>query len=139
MNVLLKTRQQGSTTSLIKICHNENGVLIVSSKTAKEHAQKICEKISSHRARIMTIDEASACGKIPGPIFYDNELVYVLTSHFAVAPSEDLSKKLTTQLNVRLSDDDIRQLKTWNDESFDGEASNAMLARLALRRGLTLK
>lgn len=50
-------------------------------------------------------------------------------------PSLDIGSK-KQQMNVKLTDADVQDIKAINDDFFEGEASNSMLGRILLRKGI---
>lgn len=43
---------------------------------------------------------------------------------------------VTNQLNIRLTDEDMVQIKKINKEFFEDEASNSMIGRILIRKGI---
>lgn len=46
------------------------------------------------------------------------------------------SADLTHQVNIKLTNEDMERLEKINSEHFTGEASNSMLGRILIRKGM---
>lgn len=58
---------------------------------------------------------------------------YSLTEQFGIGPKP----VYTNQLNVKLTEEDMKSLAEINKEFFEDEASNSMLGRILIRKGIS--
>ncbi len=74
----------------------------------------------------------------PHPMMQDG---YVLTHNsnnwkWEPEAKEDSKESKKSQMNVKLTETDVADIKQINDDFFEGEATNSMLGRVLLRKGI---
>lgn len=147
-------RRAGTTTALSRLAVEVKGYLIVSSIDMKKSILKNNSDIKE--SQVFTLSDVSQ-GKLLGlpiaPIFFDNDVVArmcldteKITSNlktnyydgYGCLESEQYSSKpvYTSQLNVKLTEEDMRNITEINKDFFEDEASNSMLGRILLRKGI---
>lgn len=132
-------RQTGSTTTLVKTVIQEDGILVVSHSQMKNRLLEKHNDIGLRDHHVYTTFELSTLSGFPTgkKVFVDTDVVFSLTpAPEGIETSKPKNDKLEFQLNVRLTGRDLERLKLLNDAKFDGEASDALVARQALRRGM---
>jgi hypothetical protein len=128
-------RQRGSSTELIRAAATCDGTIIVLSQGIKLTLEHLMSKLNL-RVSIRTIQDAhNNLNSLKGPIFFDTTIAY---APYGVAreTAEISSKKLTSQVNTRVTDKDTDDLNKLNEELFDGDAKQSMIARIAMRKGI---
>jgi hypothetical protein len=147
-------RQMGTSTALIQTVKNVGGYLIVSNYDNKNRKLKLYPELKGHIFTCQEIERGSCLGAEPGPIFFDTDAIWGLitrkealdTKPTVIMLSENTDdgyrntddgySKNSEQLNIKLSKEDMQNVKDINAEFFEGEASSSMMGRILLRKGI---
>jgi len=144
-------RQTGTTTALVKAVRETNGYLITGNYEMK---WKLLKQYPDIKERILALSDLESYhwkGSPKGPVFFDTEAIpYRQTSTDCYKPAskaldgysittdgyKDGYSLNTRQINVKLTEDDVKDVNDINKSFFENEASNSMIGRILLRKGI---
>lgn len=130
-------RQSGTTAALVKSAKETGGYIIVANEEMKQKILKDHPELSGQIGTLYDISQRKFDNVAKGPIFFDTDAVMGLTnSSYTQKTSTEVNEAPKNQLNVKLNDQDIRNIVQINKDFFEEEASNSMLGRILIRKGI---
>jgi hypothetical protein len=158
-------RRAGTSTALIKTVKEVGGYLIVGNMNSKHDKLKINPELAPHIFTYYEVEQGKCLGVEPGPIFFDTDCVWQLItkkekmeqkpeiireSYLSDGYQLDINTALrnielglgldgyknSKQINVKLTEDDVGNIDNINRDFFENEASNSMMGRILLRKGI---
>jgi hypothetical protein len=154
-----------STEYLIKLVKETGGYLIVSNENIKKIISKENPKITDQIITYEYIERKKYDLNLDlqsKPLFFDNTAImkfildqyakgqintpqlqpdgYHIAGNFGIVSNQDgyqlTNQEYKQQLNVKLTDEDMKIIKEINKDFFENEASNSMLGRILVRKGI---
>lgn len=158
-NLIEYNRQVGTTTALIAAALESNGTLVVRTEYSKSKIKNLCHPRPIKILTLYEVDAGSAMGLATGPLFFDTDAIWAMahrddSKDGYTSPTDgyvhlhNLVKSLGTpgadgyqqdhseQFNVKLTKEDTAQIKEINKDFFENEASNSMMGRILIRKGI---
>lgn len=134
-------RQTGTSTALIKTVKETGGYLIVAHEEMRSIRIKQNPDLKDHILTAADIKNESYIGIKSRPIFFDTDFVTGLIFNHGM---NDLNQehysdgynKNNKQLNIKLTDDDLKDINEINHMFFENEATNSMMGRILVRKGI---
>lgn len=128
-----QNRQTGSTTALINLISKEGGYLIVGKQ---QTADLLIRQHPLLKKQIFSLINLRP-GMTKMKVFFDTDAVaYISNKSFQLPAIKIETEILTKQINVKLTEDDVKSIDDINLSFFEGEATNSMIGRILLRKGI---
>lgn len=156
-----KRRMTGNTTALANAAIASGAFLVVANYQQRIN---VIKRFPELNGRVFSLSrlEVEMRGVKAAPILFDNEVIhqlcsepkqeemvenadgsisYLINSFINQEDIKNLTGKISKepvkqQLNVKLTETDVQELAEINDSFFEGEATNSMIGRLVLRKGI---
>lgn len=158
-NLIDYNRRAGTTTALITATLVANGTLVVRSHLAKSKIENLCHPRPIKILTMHEIESGRAMGLKTGPLFFDTDAIFAIvqdTKDGYASTSDGYAQLFNTiksidnamkgidgyqqdhseQFNVKLTKEDTTQIKEINKDFFENEASNSMMGRILIRKGI---